>query len=150
MAKGRKFTARERKFIQFYDGNGTEAAIKAGYTKNRKSAGVFATRLLAKAKIADAIQKRTDREARTVIATREQRQKLWTEMMFKAFKDSDRLRASELLGKSEGDFLDRHEVTGKDGGPIRGMMVPIEMSPEEALERAKGLARALKELGQDE
>ena len=30
----------------------------------------------------------------------------------------ERLKASELLGKSEGDFLDRHEYAGKDGGPL--------------------------------
>lgn len=30
----------------------------------------------------------------------------------------DRLRASELLGKSDADFVDRHELTGKDGGDL--------------------------------
>jgi hypothetical protein len=30
----------------------------------------------------------------------------------------DRLRASELLGKSGGDFLERREITGPDGSPL--------------------------------
>lgn len=32
---------------------------------------------------------------------------------------SDRLRASEDLGRSQGDFLDRTEHTGGGGGPIQ-------------------------------
>jgi hypothetical protein len=30
----------------------------------------------------------------------------------------DRLRASELLGKSEADFTDKQEHTGAGGGPV--------------------------------
>jgi len=39
-----------------------------------------------------------------------------------------RLRASELLGKSEGDFIDRKEITGKDGGPlsVRSILAELE------------------------
>jgi hypothetical protein len=45
------------------------------------------------------------------IATREDRQSFWTEVMRdKLEKMVDRLRASELLGKSQADFVDRMEV----------------------------------------
>lgn len=50
------FSARQERFIAEYlkDGNGTQAAIRAGYAK--KSASVHATRLLAKDKILDKIR----------------------------------------------------------------------------------------------
>lgn len=42
------------------------------------------------------------------VASRLDRQRLWTAIMLDAgAKTPDRLKASELLGKSEGDFLDR-------------------------------------------
>ena len=31
----------------------------------------------------------------------------------------DRLKASELLGRSQADFTDKKELTGKGGRPIR-------------------------------
>ncbi|GHV30806.1 hypothetical protein FACS1894167_12220 [Synergistales bacterium] len=42
-------------------------------------------------------------------------------MRDEAAEVKDRLRASELLGKSEGDFITRTEITGKDGGIITGI-----------------------------
>jgi hypothetical protein len=30
----------------------------------------------------------------------------------------DRLKAAELLGKSEADFVERQEITGRDGAPL--------------------------------
>ena len=32
---------------------------------------------------------------------------------------ADRLKASELLGKAQADFVERHELTGQGGGPIQ-------------------------------
>ena len=44
---------------------------------------------------------------------RESRQELWTMIALDKEERTDtRLRASELLGKSEGDFIDRHELSG--------------------------------------
>ena len=30
----------------------------------------------------------------------------------------DRLKSSELLGRSQADFTDKTELSGKDGGPL--------------------------------
>jgi hypothetical protein len=38
----------------------------------------------------------------------------------------DRLKASELLGKSEGDFLERTEITGKDGSPLQAPHIIVK------------------------
>jgi hypothetical protein len=75
--------------------------------------------LLKKAEIRAAIDGRTKLQLSGPIASREERQAWWTKVM----KDEDagmydRLRASELLGKSDADFVDRHELTGKDGGDL--------------------------------
>ena len=66
------------------------------------------------------------RDQRTLaIADREERQAWWTAVM-RGEPDgtaptlSERLRASELLGRAQGDFVERREVTGRDGGPIEG------------------------------
>lgn len=45
------------------------------------------------------------------IATREERQHFWTSLMYdEGVEASQRNRASELLGKSQGDFIEQVEV----------------------------------------
>lgn len=88
-------------------GNATVAAILAGYS--RKTAASIASRLLRKVKIRVAIDGRVKKDP--AVATREQRQGFWTQVMggqgkFKKTAMKDRLRASELLGKSHGDFIE--------------------------------------------
>ena len=53
------------------------------------------------------------------VKSRIDRKKFWSEIMETAEKPADRLKASELLGRTEADFTDvtRHE--GADGGPIQ-------------------------------
>ena len=101
-------THRQELFVQEYlvSLNATQAAIKAGYsTKTAYSQG---QRLLKNVEVLHAINKVMNERKSTLIATREQRQEFWTSVMLDtdtAMKD--RLKASELLGKSEGDFTDK-------------------------------------------
>ena len=102
-------TAKQRAFVEFYTGNATEAAIKAGYSKD--TARSIGQNLLTKVDIRQAIKERETKRLAPDIATREERFKFWT----RAMRDEDtpmteRLKASELLGKAEGDFLERVEV----------------------------------------
>ena len=66
------------------------------------------------------------------IATREERQRFWTSvMMDESVEWPQRLRASELLARSQADFLDRREITGVDGGPVAitsWVVEPVESS----------------------
>ena len=102
-------TPKQRRFVELYNGNATEAAIAAGYS--RKTARSIGQRILTNVDIAEAIKAREDKELRHFIANREERQRLWTEIMNDPeMKTSDRLRASELLGRSEGDFIERQAV----------------------------------------
>jgi phage terminase small subunit len=110
-----KLTTRQEKFAQIYEGNGVDAARKAGYTGGESALGVISHKLLKNAKIVEEIQGRQSKEIAPLIASREQRQKFWTETMNNSEAEMrDRLKASELLGKSEADFIDRTE-TGKPG-----------------------------------
>ncbi len=106
-------------FVREYlvDHNATQAAIRAGYSA--RSAESQGSRLLRNAKVAQAVAEGEKRLQGKAIATREERQRFWTGFML----DPDahpvaRLKASELLGKSEGDFVDRHEVAGEGGEPL--------------------------------
>lgn len=112
-------TERERRFVEAYmgeaAGNGTTAAIAAGYS--RKGARQQASHLLTKANIRAAIDARASTDP--AVLTREERQQWWSEVTRDATHPIvARLKASELLGKSQADFIERHEHAGKDGGPI--------------------------------
>lgn len=110
----RKFSHKQQAFINAYQGNATEAARKAGYKGGDNALGVQGHELLKNPKVAQAIKDRKSVTTHFMIAPRLERQAFWTSIM----KDESlhigyRLKASELLGKSEGDFLVKLEVTGK-------------------------------------
>lgn len=91
-------------------GNGTAAAKLAGYRGSAKTLQVQASRLLSKAIVQSAIAERAQNDP--AIATRAQRQQWWTSVMQDAREGmKERLKASELLGKSQADFVEKHEVT---------------------------------------
>lgn len=99
-----KLTERQKKFVLCYDGNATEAAKKAGYSE--KTAYSIGYENLRKPEIALALKERADKEAPALIKNRKQRQLLWSRLA-----DSEdpyvAMKASELLAKSEGDFIDK-------------------------------------------
>lgn len=104
-----KLTPKQRAFIEAYNGNVTEAAIAAGYSP--KWAGTNGAKILKNTKIRKALEERVNKKINSIIADREERQAFWTEVMRDEFKDmKDRLKASELLARSEGDFLERIET----------------------------------------
>lgn len=104
-------TDRIERFIKYYDGNATQAAIKAGYSK--KTAHSQASRLLRNVKVKEAIRKRQDIKDAPIIATRKDRQKFWTDIMNEKTEEANaRLKASELLGRSEGDFTEKIQHSG--------------------------------------
>jgi phage terminase small subunit len=112
-----KFTPRQRKFIEAYKGNATEAAKLAGYSGDENTLGVTGYELLRNPKIALAIREREEKRITGLIATRQERQEYWTLVMTDPNADEkDKLRASELLGKSEGDFIEKIEHHDKFSG----------------------------------
>jgi phage terminase small subunit len=109
--KNAKLSPRHRAFIRHYSetGNGTKAAILAGYAE--KSAAAAASRLLTNAEIKGAIDAALLRQAELsgISAT-------YVLEGIRAIADSstarhaDRLRAYELLGKHLKLFTDKAEV----------------------------------------
>ena len=113
MAK--RLSEKQLRFIDLWTGNATETATLAGYS-NAKDAG---TRCLKNSEISRAIQERRALELKPLIATRQDRQKFWTDVMLNEDEDmKNRLKSSELLGKSEGDFLDKIQHSGDANNPI--------------------------------
>ena len=121
--------ARQRAFVEAYCGNATEAAVAAGYSA--KYAGRNADKLLKNTKVQEALKEREDKRIASLIATREERQRFWTTLMRdEDRKEVDRLKASELLAKSEGDFLERRELTGPNGSPLHPPQIKVVFSDE--------------------
>ncbi len=113
--------AKRRKFVLAYmgdsAGNATDAARRAGYARPREEGH----RLLTFADILAAIEAFRAPAEEEKIATVESLRMLWTAIMLDAsFTLRDRLRASELLGKSLGAFIQRHELSGPGGAPLEG------------------------------
>ena len=119
-----KLNAKRQAFVEAYAGNATAAALAAGYSE--RSARSQGQRLLTNDDIQDAIKAREAKRLAPTIASRQERQEFWTSVLRnedEAMKD--RLKAAELLGKSEGDFLERVEMD-------------MTLSPAAILEKIRG------------
>ncbi len=124
-----KLTPKQRKFCEVYaanGGNATAAARDVGY----KQSQVQGAQNLAKPSVADYIKTLTKDEQKDRIATAVERQQFWSAIMRGEILDrdepaslNDRVKASEILGKSQGDFLTKVELTGKDGAEFKGIEV---------------------------
>ena len=156
MARG--LTQKQQRFADFYAGNGLEAAKKAGYSGSRQVLSNIAGANLKKPKIAAIIKARDEKLQKKLakkaeeegirrefrIATRKERQDFWTRVMEGKEKEtivtpsgktvkkdpkmSDRLKAAELLGKSQADFIDRHIVD--ETVKVQGIQIEL-VSPHE-------------------
>ncbi len=109
-----ELTERERQFVECFmsSGNATKSARTVGYSK--KTASQIGYRLLRKVQIQRAIAERTTNDP--AVAQRQDRQAFWSSVMwgvgrFTTAALKDRLRASELLGRSHGDFIEKHDLT---------------------------------------
>ena len=137
MAKAKQprgLSVKQRRFIEAYDGNATAAAIAAGYSP--KTARLQGHKNITKDNILEAIQSRENKRMESTILTREERQAFWSDIIRSEDEKNimAKLKASELLAKSEGDFLDRHELTGKDGAPLDAVPRKVILSFEDAPE----------------
>ncbi|MCP4116475.1 MAG: terminase small subunit [Desulfobacteraceae bacterium] len=160
----KKLTTKQQRFVEVFDGNATEAAREAGYKGNDVTLAQVGAENLKKPHIVAAIKERETERQSSKIATREERQAFWTDVMRgNITQDSvegkgedavvvkippdmkDRLRAAELLGKSEGDFIERKEVSGPGGGPVQTRAEIVD----ELLDSVDGATRGLPKPRQD-
>ena len=98
-------------FVEAFCGNATEAALKAGYSP--KTAYSQGQRMLKNVEVKAAIAARQAPNSAARIADRQERQSFWTQVMRDPDEDMrNRLKAAELLGKSECDFVEKVELNG--------------------------------------
>ena len=107
-----KLTVKQKKFIQAYSGNATEAARIAGYKGNDATLAQVGYENMMNPEINSQVMKRQDLEIQRIVMNRLDRQILWTELARSSSVEvKDRLKATELLGRSEGDFTEKLEVS---------------------------------------
>ena len=108
-----KLNARQKAFCEYYvvSGNATEAAIKAGYKE--KNARFIGSENLTKANIKEYIEELQEKAKGNRIMTAIERREFLTKMILKEeTKDTDRLKAVDILNKMDGEYTQKVEVNG--------------------------------------
>ncbi|MGN9065460.1 terminase small subunit [Ligilactobacillus agilis] len=126
----KKLTPKQQTFVDEYiiSGNATQSYLKAGYKVSENVAAANANRLLRNAKIKAELERRTNEiragkvmtmqevmERLTKMANGEIKEEQVTnkgEVVLIGTKNSDQIRAMELIGKRYGAWTDKKEVTG--------------------------------------
>jgi len=102
-------SAMRRAFVVHYDGNATEAAIKAGYSK--KTAYSQGQRLLKNVEVARAIEEREKKRDTPLIMDREKRMETLSAIASNPdTAERDRIKSIDVLNKMDGVYLERVEV----------------------------------------
>lgn len=130
----KKIGKKLRDFIQCYDGDDLNSMRLAGYSGTDTYLRAKCKRFLEDVDVVEALKSRDTyiKSRQQMIATRQERQAFWTHLMRNEDPDarpeydnngvikptdnvplSQRMKASELLGKSETDFVDRVQLEGQ-------------------------------------
>lgn len=119
-ALGNALTFRQRRFCEEYavDFNGKAAAIRAGYSPTYADRQAY--QLLLNQGINKYIEHLTASAAAKIMSVDPDYivQGIMKIIGKEEGKDGDKLRGYELLARILGMFVDKHEITGKDGGAI--------------------------------
>lgn len=138
----RALSARQRAFCEEYvvDFNGTAAVKRAGYSHN------YADRMASTLQRNDGVIAYIDyltgsKEAKiTAIDPDYVISKVTQIVSAEGSKDSDKLRGLELLARHLGMFIDRTEISGKDGEAIRIENQRIEEESENFINNIRRIA----------
>ncbi len=108
-------TLKQRRFVDAYmgeaNGNATEAARMAGYSQSSPAVTQHAGHEVLRN---PNVRSEIERIYSSRVASRAERQAFWTDTMRSgAHEMGHRLKATELLGKTQGDFIARLEVDVK-------------------------------------
>jgi phage terminase small subunit len=107
----KRLTIKQQRFADEYiiSGNATDAARKAGYAE--KTARSIGNENLTKPDILTYIKERTAELESKKIATMKEVREFWTETMRSKYNEvKDRLKASEMIARTEGAFIDRQDI----------------------------------------
>jgi phage terminase small subunit len=110
-----KLTPKQKRFCDEYlkDLNGTQAAIRAGYSK--KTANAIAAENLTKPYIAEHIKKRMEKLEKSTVADAQEVVEFLTAVMRGeklGMRSSDQLKAAELMAKRWGILTENMRITG--------------------------------------
>lgn len=106
-----KLTPKQQAFADYYiqTGNATEAAIKAGYSE--KTARITGCENLTKPNIQQYIEDKQKELENNRLADMTEVREFWTEAMRNSENSmKDRLKASEMIARTSGAFLDKVEM----------------------------------------
>jgi phage terminase small subunit len=128
---------RQRRFAEEYvvDFNGAAAVIRAGYSPSNADRQAYILKHhKGVAYLIDHLQR--SKEAKIISISPDYVIQKVTEIITKeGARDGDKLRALELLARHLGMFIDRTEITGKDGDAIRIQNEQIESEAADFLNR---------------
>ncbi|MCI6674787.1 MAG: terminase small subunit [Spirochaetaceae bacterium] len=105
-------TDKQQRFVDEYmvDLNATQAAIRAGYSP--KTAEVIGNQLLKKTLVSNEILKRKAKLSSVANWTAADVLKRLARLADEGYKDSDKIKALELIGRHIGMFQDKVELSG--------------------------------------
>lgn len=108
-----KLNLRQKSFCEFYvaSGNATEAAMKAGYSETYSKTRTNV--LLRNVEICRYVKELQEKTKSSRIMTAIERREFLTAMIKNgAVKDTDRLKAVDILNKMDGEYTQKVEVNG--------------------------------------
>ena len=130
MSSMKKLTQKQQRFVDEYiiSGNATQSYLKAGYKVSESVAATNASKMLRNAKVKDELERRMNEIRASKVMTMQQVMERLTKMAYGEIKEeqvtnkgevvltktknSDQIRAMELIGKHYGAWTDKKEVTG--------------------------------------
>lgn len=116
-------TDRQEKFcIEFVRcGNATEAYKAAGYkVKSDRAATSAGNRLLTFVDVQKKVEELTRRATEGKIMDATERREVLTSIARSRGQDSqDRIRAIDTMNKMDGLYINKTQLSGEDGGPVR-------------------------------
>ena len=118
-----KLNARQKAFCEYYVAccNATEAAIKAGYSETYSKTRTNV--LLQNVEICRYINELQEKAKSSRIMTAIERREFLTSMIKDgAVKDTDRLKAVDILNKMDGEYTQKVELNGNiNSNPFNGL-----------------------------
>ncbi len=119
-----KLNARQKAFCEYYvaSGNATDAATKAGYSEYYAKNRIHT--LMKSVGISGYIEELQEKAKGNRIMTAIERREFLTKMILKEeTKDTDRLKALDILNKMDGEYTQKLEVKGelKSEDPFKGL-----------------------------
>ena len=126
-----KLTEKQRRFVQHYTGNATEAAKLAGYSE--KSAHYQGCTLLKNPNVKKALDEKIAKSAEVQKDLHQELYEFWRMMMKDADGDNNRIKASELLAKAESMFIQKQEITHNFQGKSKEEVIQMAIKELESL-----------------